>query len=376
MTFSEYLAKLDKNFRPVITQLPGFFSVIFYSYARKWFLSSFSNERRPKNYTPPKEFRSILWDLEFNSNIFNAAGMFKKGESYYTVASQGAGAYLAGTTTHLPRKGNIKAAVMHPFAPYPGSKTASNWMGLPNPGHAFVAKKLSKIEKIKGCPLGASISLSPEEKGDDALKGAVIGMKLYQRAGVDFIELNESCPNVPHDYDSQGANLDEELIKHLEYINTHFLKYRDKNLPLIVKFSTDTSLELLPALIDTLVNLGFDGINLGNTSTDYINAAKFIAKKEKRIFSYFTKTFGGGISGQPLKSKSLSLAAEAVNYIRDKNLQREFHVIRTGGIESLDDLNISTEAGIQMNQWFTGYFDAFSNDGHKVYERMFEAVEA
>jgi hypothetical protein len=47
------------------------------------------------------------------------------------AARQGAGGWLAGSTTARPRAGNAGT----PFVPYPRSGAASNWLGLPNPGH-------------------------------------------------------------------------------------------------------------------------------------------------------------------------------------------------------------------------------------------------
>jgi hypothetical protein len=49
---------------------------------------------------------------------------------------------------------------------------------------------------------------------------------------------------------------------------------------------------------------------------------------------------------------------------------QEFHVIRTGGIESKQDLEDSERAGISLNQWFTGYFENFARYGHNVYKQM------
>mgnify|MGYP003731319211 CR=1 FL=1 len=266
MTTAEFLAKFDKALRKLIVRTNPDFATWFYSNARKIFLEVFTKEKLFPPYQPPQRERVKIWDLEFQSPLFNAAGIFKTGNGYETVASQGAGAFLAGTTTYLPRGGNVKYSVRHPFLPYPSSHSASNWMGLPNEGHFKVAKKLQSVSKIKGCPVGASLSLDPEIEESLALQYLLQGFVYYEIANVDFIELNESCPNIPHRIDSKNR-LDIGLINRLEFVSDKFLKRRKRNLPVIVKFSNDTDIELIPTLIDLLIDMGFDGINFGNTST-------------------------------------------------------------------------------------------------------------
>ena len=248
-------------------------------------------------------------------------------------------------------------------------------MGLPNEGHEIVASRISKIEKIKNCPIGISIASAPEQKGLEALNGLLMGFNIFDKAGVDFIELNESCPNVIHEHSVVQINrLDRSLVDRLEYISTNFLNKRKRKLPVIVKFSNDTNIEQLPALIDLLITLKFDGVDFGNTSTNYNEYIDEIDKSELGLYQYFIKEFGGGVSGRVLKHKSYLLASTAANLIKMRNLRTEFHVIRTGGIENSDDVLLSNKSGIVLNQWFTGYFDNFANYGHKVYLNIFDKM--
>lgn len=369
MTLSEITARIDRLLRPGLAKLPPDISISIYSQGRKLFLQRLSSETRKLSYIPPDHEKIRLWDMDFNSSLFNAAGMFKQGEGYYLCASQGAGAYLAGTTTHRKREGNYYKGIKHPFAPYPNSGSASNWMGLPNKGHDYVAAKLSDYSKIPGCPIGASISSDPDLSGTEALKGIIAGLGAYERAGVDFIELNESCPNVQHEND---ANDLEKLAERLEYISNKYLKIRSRLMPVIVKFSNDTDPGVIPELLDILTTLEYDGANFGNTSKDYATHRNKIDQNDIKIFDYFIDTFGGGISGKSLKECSLSLSAKAIGYLEKKSPGREFHLIRTGGIENHKDLIESAKAGINLNQWFSGYFEGFASYGHNVYKHIFE----
>jgi dihydroorotate dehydrogenase len=374
VTKAEILAKSDSLLRKTLLKMYPELSVKIYSSARKFFIELLSQETKFPPFIPPEKEKIKLWDLNFNCSLFNAAGMFKKGEAYYTVASQGAGAYIAGTTTGLYRRGNEKLNIMHPFMPYPKSFSASNWMGLPNEGHEKVTKKLSGISKISGCPLGISVSTDPGMEEEKALKLLIEGLILYEKANVDFIELNESCPNVPHgSCELDDAGLDKNLIRRLEIISDRFLTKRKRNLPVIIKLSNDTDSKLIDTILNYLIEFGFDGINLGNTSLDYQLFQQLASTEDLSNFDYFSKNFGGGLSGRILKDKSLNLCTIAAKHIEGLELSKEFHIIRTGGIESYQDLMQSNKAGVSLNQWFTGYFEMFSKYGHKVYQRLFSA---
>jgi len=257
------------------------------SYGRKPFLSMLANDKPQGKSKIDSCHRIKLWDIEFNNSLLNAAGMFKHGEGYYTMAGQGAGAYLAGTSTMLPRKGNCKSYTKHPVAAFPNSGMAINWMGLPNLGHEHLAKEIRKIEKIKGCPVGVSISSDPSQNGIEALEGIVKGLELFTNADADFIELNESCPNVEHSHSDEFINnIDKSLIDRLEFISKNRKKMHSKHIPIIVKFSNDTLAEQVPELLNLLITLGFDGVNFGNTSTNYSKHREQLKKEEIKMLCH------------------------------------------------------------------------------------------
>jgi len=109
---------------------------------------------------------------------------------------------------------------------------------------------------------------------------------------------------------------------------------------------------------------------LGNTSTAYDDVRHDMEPADLQLFDYFTKEFGGGVSGRTLKYRSLFLAATAREVLRQINPPHEFHIIRCGGIESLDDIRQSQRHDIMLNQWYTGYYSAFAEYGHAVYQRF------
>jgi len=361
------LASWESKLRPLLTRLPPQTVVSKYSSGRLNFLKKLNEEVLSETYTPPEDLSRELWGIRFRSPIMNAAGMFKNGECYEMVARQGAGAYLGGTGTWNSRTGNEKNGIYLPFVPYPKSHSASNWLGLPNDGDEVNSQRAAQLERIADTPVCWSIMGSPDFQGEEKLKYLVDGMKLYERAGVDLIEINESCPNTAH-----GRPQDDDMANRLRYLKEHFLDQRTRKVPVVAKFSNDTEVEQLPALLDIVFELGYDGANFGNTSTTYAKRKERIDPSEAKLFDFYTQTFGGGVSGKPLRESSLELASRAVEYVKAGPPSQEFHVIRTGGVETWDDIQQSERAGISLNQWYTGYFENFATHGHDVYKQLFE----
>lgn len=158
------------------------------------------------------------------------------------------------------------------------------------------------------------------------------GITLYIKASVDFIEINESCPNVEGHKQTDMSSLDPELLIRLEVISKQIIK-KYNHIPVFVKFSNDININQLPELLQVLIDLGYSGINVGNTSINYAYYRDKIDKRDIDLYDYFTNTFGGGLSGRILREDSLSLCYSASQYIQSKQLQKEFSIISTGGFK-------------------------------------------
>ncbi len=370
MSSTELLARVEHRLRPLLSRLPPMLATRVFSKGRSYFIDKLSREL--------PDVRSVdhpgvdAWGIHFRLPIWNAAGMFKRGEAYDVVARQGAGAYVAGTTTSRARLGNSRHGIKGPTAAYANAMAASNWLGLPNEGHEVVAKRLSKLERVQGCPVGASVSAEPGLDETIALDELVQGMRHYQNAKVDYLELNESCPNVPSH--GGGSSLEQDLIRRLEYVSQHFLQQRPSPLPVVVKFSVDTEEDQLEDLLRLLIDLRFDGIILGNTSTRYAEFRDLFPPSEQRLFDRFSKEFGGGLSGAPLQDDSYRLSVRAQKIVEVLAPGQEFHVIRCGGLFDANDINKSASNGVVLHQWYTGYFDAFARYGHDVYVEISKSL--
>ena len=114
----------------------------------------------------------------------------------------------------------------------------------------------------------------------------------------------------------------------MDYISEKFIRSRNRNIPVIIKLSTDTNVSLIPKLIDVLCDAKFDGVNFGNTSINYDDFRQFCNDKDIKNFNYFSEVFGGGLSGRFLKKKSYDLCKAASEYLSSKSYGEEFNIIR------------------------------------------------
>ncbi|MDY6768580.1 MAG: hypothetical protein SVW02_00520 [Candidatus Nanohaloarchaea archaeon] len=351
-----------------------------YSQGRETFLHTLRNETVDAPYDPPEAMAREVWGVTFQSPLMNAAGMFKTGACYDLVADQGAGAYLAGTFTPEPRAGNDLWGVKRPFLPLPRSGASLNSLGLPNPGfregggaerrreqlgyEGSAREILASVETRPGVPLGASVMGTPQKTGEDGYAEEIVeGLEAVEAAGVDFAEINESCPNTDAEL-PQDAGIETRL----QHVADRFLEGSD--LPVVVKFSTDTPPGQVEHLVDLLIDCGFHGVNFGNTSEAYSTYRDTIRDSERGAYDAFIDNIGGGIGGRPIRERSLELATRAVERVNERDPDRDFLVVRTGGVETQEDIEASEQHGIGMNQWFTGYWDSFADHGHDVYRAV------
>lgn len=370
------LTKIDNFARPILLKFPSYLPIFIYSYGRKFFLKQFYKSIPDRKTPIPDYVRREYFGIKFQSNLFNAAGMFKEVCGYELAYRQGAGAFLVGTITPKPRIGNINKGIKHPFIPLQKSKSAINWLGLPNVGIDEALARISKIDKKSGCPIGISISLQPDSKKEQAIEEILNVFNQIEKSQVDFVELNESCPNVEHHSSADKiGSLDNYLVERLEKISNNYLRKRKRLLPVFVKFSNDTQTNQVSELVDLLLQLNFNGINFGNTSTNYHELRNFINVADVHNFDYFINNFGGGVSGDVLKNKSLELSSYAAKLIKQKNLNEDFLIIRTGGVENNVDIEQSNINGIHLNEWFTGFFEMLSKYGHQSYSKIFEVQD-
>lgn len=360
-----FLSKIYHKLLPLIRYLPLRLQIKIASIGREYFMKKFVSTKKQIPYIPNTKFAVKMWGIEFCSPIANASGMFKNGDGYDTVASFGAGAYIGGTSTNNRRFGNKKDGIRVPFMTLPRSHVTINWLGLPNFGDEILGHKILTRNKIQGCPIGWSVMRTPDYHETRGMDKLIESLWLYHaNSQIDFLEINESCPNIQ----LSGAS----ILPRLKRISTEFLFKRRRRIPVVVKLSHNLSESSLEELLTALVELKYDGVNIGNSSPSYSNIRDRLDPLDYPMFDYFTTEFGGGVSGVVLKEQTLQLCSKAVKIIRKLKPTQEFHVIRTGGIDSYQDLEESHKAGISFNHWYTSFFENYNQVGDKVYQNMFD----
>ncbi len=297
--------------------------------------------------------------LTFRHNLYNAAGMFKGNNGYHFVNDLKAGAFTFGTTTANPRCGNKKHNITHPFVALNKSQVALNYLGLPNAGDEVLSKH-QFIDKHPHCPVIVSLMRSPDYEMNEAMEKLVQSLWLYHNnPTIDMIEINESCPNV-------NASIND-LSERLTFLKKQFLDKRSRHLPVVIKLSNQIDTEQLANITELLITLQFDGVIVGNTVTNYADYLQHIAPCEQALYRYFTEQFGGGLSGVVLKETSLQNIETVASVIAKLQPNHEFALIRCGGISSHEDLIVSEQYGVSLNQWFTGFIESFLHRDVKTY---------
>jgi dihydroorotate dehydrogenase len=337
------VAKIEHLLRPMMARTfsPEFF-VGLYSKNRKKFIESLSTAI--KNPVPIKRHEVKAFGVTFRNDLGNAAGLDKDGSLLEFNYCTGAGFAIVGTVLNKPHTGNlikVGSKECNPWTPLPHSHSALNSLGLPSLGVDIALENINKFRQKypdKDFPIGLSIMGHPLQDGDEKLSG-ILECVSKAIGKVDFIEINESCPNVAH-------KADDGLEKRLKAIAD--IK---KQTPILVKLG---SIGDADTTIKSFYDWKMDGIVLLNTQKDYPFYRPRLNPKDHKLFDYYTNKHQGGLSGTIIKDTSFDSARKAHNAI-DK-LDGEFALIHVGGILSADDIQESRKYA-PLREWYTGMME-------------------
>lgn len=349
--------RLEHKLRPLAARSlsPKFFMEL-YSANRKKFISSITTALKEPIANP--EYKKTVCGLEFRNDLGNAAGLDKDGSLLEFNYFLGAGFAIVGTVLNKPHTGNlfkVRKKECNPWTPLPHSHSALNSLGLPSLG---IDRSISNIAAFKekydtqGFPIGLSIMGHPLQEGEEKLEGI---LECVEKAvGVaDFIEINESCPNVQH-------KADDGLDKRLKAITE--IK---KSTPIFVKLGslgdTDKTIKAMDAC-------KVDGLVLLNTQKDYDLYRPKLNKSDWKIFDYYTKEFQGGLSGEIIRETSFESVTKASTKI--KELGSNLQLIHVGGINTKEDMSQSRQIA-PLREWYTGFMEHLGNKKpNQVYPEM------
>lgn len=359
------LIRAEAALRPVLARRldPSTF-VHLYSRSRSLFLEALKHASLDGGAAPEHPIELFRNGLRFRNDLGNAAGLDKDGELLKFNYLMGAGFAVVGTQLHKPHVGNPLTAWTsrdNPWTPLPHSGSAINNLGLPCKGIEDAIdniKRFQDSEQPVDFPIGISLMghpLDPEgERKDTGLYHALEKALPH----VDFIEINESCPNIEHDHSTEAM---ETRVRGV-------LQRRDaesKYVPVLVKVGDFGD---AAATVRFFTELGVDGIVGLNTQKDYANLKSGIDPRDHPLFSYFTGLYGGGVSGRAIKERSLLQAAEISKEIGVQG--SPLVPVHVGGIERPEDI-FRSRAVAPLRQWYTGFMGAMQRMPlDRVYRQM------
>ena len=270
--------------------------------------------------------------LRFSNPVGLAAGFDKDAKLFKAFSLFGFSFIEIGTVTPKGQPGNPKPRIFRIV----NDSALINRMGFNNKGVDAAVEQL-KRKRNRDVIIGGNIGKNTNTPNDNAPADYLeCFKKLYPY--VDYFTVNVSCPNV--------ANLSElQNISSLTDILTTVLNERDRQnhrKPVLVKISSDISLEHLDEILDIAQKTGIDGIVAINTTT---------GRNDLTIGNEQIERIGnGGLSGKPLTQKAL----ETVRHIRQRT-NGKLPVIGVGGIMTPDDAKNMLNAGATLIQVYTGF---------------------
>jgi len=287
--------------------------------------------------------RTRVWAIDFDNPVGMAAGFDKQATAYESVLDLGYGFVEVGGVTPLPQPGNPKPRMWR----LTEDKAVINRLGLNSEGQVVVAQRLMHRGFDKGRVVGINIAKNTESK--DAVADYTAGVKALGPL-VDFVVVNVSCPNVQSIKDLK----DDEIFRLVSAVKEE----RDKtcpNVPLLLKIGPDLTEDGRAKIAATAIQCGVDGLVVSNTTSSRENLKSAL------------QTQLGGLSGRPLKEKSLETLRDL--YQRTGGA---LPIIGVGGISNGQDAYERIRAGASLVQVYT----ALVFDGPGVVPKIISELDA
>ncbi|WP_433498293.1 quinone-dependent dihydroorotate dehydrogenase [Sphaerimonospora sp. CA-214678] len=264
--------------------------------------------------------RVRAFGVHFPSPFGLAAGFDKDAGCFEALASFGFGHVEVGTITARPQPGNPRPRLFR----LPESRAIINRMGFNNAGARAAARRL---RRTRGVPVvvGVNIGKTKVVPESEAVADYVSSARLLAPFA-DYLVVNVSSPNTPGLRDLQAVELLRPLLT--------AVREAAGRTPLLVKIAPDLADEDVDAVAGLAVDLGLAGIIATNTTISRAGVSS---------------TEAGGLSGRPLKARSL----EVLRRLHQKAGDR-LTIVSVGGVENADDVWERLRAGATLVQGYTG----------------------
>lgn len=270
--------------------------------------------------------------ITFNGAFGLAAGFDKNAIAIRALGELGFSHVEVGTVTALPQPGNPKPRLFRLL----DDRALINRMGFNNEGAEAVAERLARLRArnlrtlpVIGVNIGKSKVTPVEDAAEDYRKSARL---LAPHA--DYLAVNVSSPNTPGLRSLQSVTALEPILR--------AVLDEAQSKPVLVKIAPDLADEDVLAVADLAKKMQLAGVIATNTTISR-EGLKTPAAKVEAIGD-------GGLSGAPLKSRSL----EVLELLRAR-IGDSMAIVSVGGVETPTETRERLEAGATLVQGYTGF---------------------
>ena len=285
--------------------------------------------------------KQTVFGVEFPAPFGLAAGFDKNAEGIDALAALGFGWVEIGTVTGQGQPGNEQPRLGRLIA----DRAVVNRMGFNNGGAEEVARRLkrrvAKPERWDKVPpvVGVNIGKTKNVPEDEAATDYVASTKLLAPYA-DYLVVNVSSPNTPGLRNLQAVEVLRPLLKAVRAAADEVVPGR--HVPLLVKIAPDLADADVDAVADLALELRLEGIIATNTTIGREGLKSAPDKIEA--------AGGGGLSGAPLKTRSV----EVLRRLRSRT-EGKLVLISVGGVETVNDAWQRLVAGADLVQGYTGF---------------------
>jgi dihydroorotate dehydrogenase len=270
--------------------------------------------------------------LTFSNPIGLAAGLDKDAEAFEAFGALGFGFVEVGTLTAEAQPGSPRPRLFR----LPIDRALVNRMGFNNHGAAAAAHRIARARgrrTIVGINIGKTKRVANDAALDDYAHSATL---IAPHA--HYVTINVSSPNTPGLRELQEiATLRPLLTRVRLALDAARPGHR---VPLLLKIAPDLSDDDVDAIADLALELQLDGIIATNTTIARSN----LKSPESEVLACGE----GGLSGAPLKSRSLAV----LRRLRAR-LGTRVTLVASGGVETVDDAWERLCAGATLIQIYT-----------------------
>lgn len=271
--------------------------------------------------------------LQFPNRVGLAAGFDKNGQWIPELASLGFGHIEIGTVTPKPQPGNPSPRLFR----IKQDEALLNRLGFNNQGVSAMAGKLKHLKMPEGLIIGGNLGKNKDRPNEEAELDYAESFRALAPY-VDYFTLNVSSPNTPGLRELQDKAPLERLLRHLQKENEQL----EKPKPLFLKIAPDLTTTQLDEVLDLAFSCKLAAIVATNTT---------LSRKGLSLSNAQIEALGpGGISGKPLREKSLEVLTHLAKYSEGK-----IPLVAVGGISTLAHAQAAIDQGATLVQLYTGF---------------------